>query len=111
MLDSLSLNARYGACKTLEFSGDQSVPAVPGLIALLDHEDMWLRCQAAPALGRIGPAALPALPKLLDMIAKGLEVKFAPKKVNWLIFRVERTKGTAQHIGLSEIAVFGRDAR
>jgi hypothetical protein len=38
-------------------------------------------------------------------------VKFAPKKINWLIFVVDKTKGTAQHIGLSEIAVFGRDAR
>jgi len=49
--------------------------------------------------------------ELPDDAAKGLEVKFAPKKVQWLIFAVEKTKGTAQNIGLSEIAVFGHDAR
>lgn len=49
--------------------------------------------------------------ELPDDATKGLEVKFAPKRINWLIFVVEKTKGTAKHIGLSEIAVFGRDAR
>jgi hypothetical protein len=49
--------------------------------------------------------------ELPDDGANGLEVKFAPKKINWLIFVVEKTKGTAQNIGLSEIAVFGHDAR
>lgn len=48
--------------------------------------------------------------ELPDDATKGLQVKFVPKRINWLIFVVERTKGTAQHIGLSEIAVFGRDA-
>jgi hypothetical protein len=51
------------------------------------------------------------LGELPDDAAKGLEVKFAPKKIQWLIFVVEKTKGTAQNIGLSEIAVFGHDAR
>jgi hypothetical protein len=49
--------------------------------------------------------------ELPDDGAKGLEVKFAQKKITWLIFVVEKTKGTAQNIGLSEIAVFGHDAR
>jgi hypothetical protein len=49
--------------------------------------------------------------ELPDDGAKGLEVKFAPKKIQWLVFVVEKTKGTAQDIGLSEIAVFGHDAR
>jgi hypothetical protein len=49
--------------------------------------------------------------ELPDDAAKGLEVTFAQKKIKWLIFAVEQTKGAAQHIGLSEIAVFGHDAR
>ena len=49
--------------------------------------------------------------ELPDDASKRLEVRFAPKRINWLIFVVEKTKGTAQNIGLSEIAVFGRDAR
>ncbi len=49
--------------------------------------------------------------ELPDDGAKGLEVKFAPKKIQWLVFVVEKTKGTAQDIGLAEIAVFGHDAR
>ncbi len=71
MLESPSLNARYGACRALEMAGRRSAPAVPALIAQLDHDDMWLRCEAANALGRIGQPALPALPKLLDRIAQG----------------------------------------
>ena len=46
-----------------------------------------------------------------DDARKGLEVKFPQKKIQWLIFAVEKTKGTAQNIGLAEIAVFGHDAR
>ena len=49
--------------------------------------------------------------ELPDDAGKGLEVKFTQKKIQWLIFAVEQTKGAAQHIGLSEIAVFGHDAR
>jgi hypothetical protein len=33
--------------------------------------------------------------ELPDDAAKGLELKFAPKKIRWLIFVVEKTKGTA----------------
>ena len=49
--------------------------------------------------------------ELQDAAGKGLEVKFTQKRIKWLVFAVEQTKGTAQNIGLSEIAVFGHDAR
>ena len=71
MLDSPSLQARYGACHALELGGTRSAPAASKLIALLDHEDLWLRCVAANALSRMGEAGLAALPRMLEGIAKG----------------------------------------
>jgi hypothetical protein len=70
-LGSPDLNARYGACETLKLAGEKAAPAVPALTALLEHEDLWLRCQAAMALAHIGQAAMPALPMLMDRLVKG----------------------------------------
>ncbi len=72
-LSSPALNTRYGACQALAQCG--SAAAVPALTALLDHEDMWLRVKAAQALAAIGQPAMPALPKLLDRLAKGSSEK------------------------------------
>ncbi len=44
--------------------------------------------------------------ELPDDAKQGLEVKFAPKKVKWLIFVVDSVKPGCMNIGLSEIAVF-----
>ena len=71
MLDSPKIEARYGACQALALFKDASAPAVPALTAALDHEDLWLRIEAAEALSAIGQPAMPALPKMLGMIAKG----------------------------------------
>ena len=68
-LNSPELTARLGACDALAYM--KSAEAVPALTALLDHEDMWLRVKAAQALAAIGEPAMPTLPKLLAMLAKG----------------------------------------
>lgn len=72
-LSSPELTTRLGACAALAYK--KSAAAVPALTALLDHEDMWLRIKAAQALASIGQPAMPALPKLLRMLAKGPSAK------------------------------------
>lgn len=67
---SFDLNARYGACTALKFSGGAAVPAVPALTAQLSNKDRWLRIQAAEALSKIGAPALSALPIMLEMCSK-----------------------------------------
>jgi len=44
--------------------------------------------------------------ELPDDGRQGLEVKFPPKRVKWLIFAVNEVKRGSPNIGLSEIAVF-----
>ena len=67
MLDSPSLNARYGACLALKQL--KAAPAVPALTKLLEHSDLWLRIQAAEALGGIGQPAMATLPRILERLA------------------------------------------
>lgn len=69
MLDSPSLNARYGACLALKLLKTDSAPAVPTLTKLLEHSDLWLRIQAAEALGGIGQPAMSTLPRILERLA------------------------------------------
>jgi len=71
MLESSSLYASYGACEALRLAGNKAAPAVPMLKALLEHEDLWLRCQAATALAHIGKPAMVALPVLLERLTLG----------------------------------------
>jgi HEAT repeat protein len=71
MLDSPSLHARYGACEALKLARGKAAPAVAALKAQLDHEDLWLRCQSAAALGHIGGPALSVLPDLLERMTRG----------------------------------------
>jgi hypothetical protein len=44
--------------------------------------------------------------ELPDDAKKGLEVKFSPRRVKWLIFAVNESKPGSPNIGLAEIAVF-----
>jgi len=44
--------------------------------------------------------------ELPDDARKGLEVKFAPKRVKWLVFIPNDIKPSTQNIGLAEIGVF-----
>ena len=46
--------------------------------------------------------------ELPDEAKKGLQVKFPPKRVKWLIFAINEAKPGSPNIGLSEIAVFRR---
>lgn len=71
LLDSPSLEARIGACHALEELRGAAAPAVPQLRHALQDEDLWLRVRAATALAVIGKPALPALPEMLAMIARG----------------------------------------
>lgn len=70
LLDSPSLDARIGACHALEELRGAAAPAIPKLRATLQHSDLWLRVKAADALAAIGKEALPALPDILDRIAR-----------------------------------------
>jgi hypothetical protein len=71
MLSAPTLDARYGACEALIMLKGAAAPAMPDLMKLLDHDDLWLRVKAAEALASIGQAAMPAVPKLLEKLAKG----------------------------------------
>ncbi|MEO6594568.1 MAG: DUF6288 domain-containing protein [Planctomycetota bacterium] len=69
-LDATSLDARYGACQALAQLRAVAAPAVLALQECLGHEDLWLRVKASEALGRIGKAAMPVLPALLEALAR-----------------------------------------
>ena len=71
LLDSPSLEARIGACHSLEELGGAAASAVPPLRRALQDEDLWLRVRAATALAAIGKPAMPALPEMLALIARG----------------------------------------
>ena len=70
MLDSPSLDARYGACQGLIFLRERGAPAVEALQKTLSHEDLWLRIKAAEALSAIGAPATKAVPQLLELLAQ-----------------------------------------
>ena len=70
MLDSPSLDARYGACQGLIFLRGRGAPAVDALQKTLSHEDLWLRIKAAEALAAIGAPATKAVPQLLELLAQ-----------------------------------------
>ena len=69
MLESPSLDARYGACLGLASLKGAAASAVPALQKTLRHEDLWLRIQAAEALAEIGKPAMVAVPELLERLA------------------------------------------
>ena len=69
MLESPSLEARYGACQALRALGERAAPAVNALRKLLSERDLWLRIKAAEALAAIGTPAAPAVPQLLELLA------------------------------------------
>jgi hypothetical protein len=70
MLDSPSLDARYGACQGLIFLRGRGASAVDALQKTLSHEDLWLRIKAAEALAAIGAPATKAVPQLLELLAQ-----------------------------------------
>jgi hypothetical protein len=58
---------RAEIAETLRAIGPPAGDAAADLIPLLDAKEMWPRYAAARALGVMGKAALPALPKLLKL--------------------------------------------
>ena len=70
MLDSPSIEARYGACQGLIFLRGRGAPAVDALQKTLAHQDLWLRIKAAEALAAIGAPAMKAVPQLLELLAQ-----------------------------------------
>ncbi len=70
MLESPSLDARYGACLGLGSLRGAAASAVPALQKALRHEDVWLRIQAAEALAEIGKPAMVVVPELLERLAR-----------------------------------------
>ena len=78
MLDSPSLDARYGACQGLIFLRGRGAPAVDALRKTLAHQDLWLRIKAAEALAVIGAPAMKVVPQLLELLAQ-VDVKNDPR--------------------------------
>lgn len=78
MLDSPSLDARYGACQGLILLRGRGAPAVETLRKTLTHQDLWLRIKAAEALAAIGAPATKAVPQLLELLAQ-VDVKNDPR--------------------------------
>jgi hypothetical protein len=70
MLDSPSLEARYGACQGLIHLRRRGMPAVAALQKTLAQDDLWLRIKAAEALAAIGKPAMQTVPQLLELLAQ-----------------------------------------
>lgn len=89
LLDSNELDSQLGACLALEKLRGKAAEAVPQLRQSLNHDNYWLRVRAAMALSKIGKQALPALPDLLEIIARepspddprGMEQRFVSMAV------------------------------
>lgn len=69
MLESPSLDARYGACQALIALGERGKPALETVRKLLAEKDLWLRIKAAEALASIGRPAKHTVPQLLELLA------------------------------------------
>jgi hypothetical protein len=67
MLAGDNLNARYGACQSLEYLGERAAPATDALLRQLKHPDQWLRIRASYALAGIGKPARRAANEMLEL--------------------------------------------
>lgn len=66
MLESRDRETILGGVYGLEYQGRKAEPSVDGLVALLSHDDVWIRFRAGAALCAIGaPAREKAVPVLL----------------------------------------------
>lgn len=70
LLDSPSLDTRYGACQALTKLRGRGAAAVEVLEKTLSHEDLWLRVKAAEALAAIGKPAMQSVPRMLELLAQ-----------------------------------------
>jgi hypothetical protein len=70
LLDSPSLEARYGACQAIIALSGRAAPAVEPLRKSLTSPDLWLRIKAAESLASIGKPAMQTVPQLLELLAQ-----------------------------------------
>ena len=70
MLDSPSIETRYGACQALSALRGRGEPAMESLRNCLAAKDLWLRIKAAEALASIGAPAMQTVPELLELLAQ-----------------------------------------
>ena len=70
MLASAKVETQLGACQALAQLKSKGASAAPALRKMLNHNDLWVSIKAADALATIGDAAMPAVPKLLEMLAE-----------------------------------------
>jgi hypothetical protein len=70
LLDSPSLDSRYGACQALVSLRGRGAPAVEALRRSLTEKDLWLRIKAAEALAAMGRPAMGTVPRLLELLAE-----------------------------------------
>jgi hypothetical protein len=102
MMGDESLQRRIGACQALRHLGPKAAAAVPALRNALQAEDMWLRVEAARALGAVGSAGMVALPELLQKIAVG-PTKHDPRAMEQrylvqVVFREMLNKGSLEEV-------------
>lgn len=71
MAEGSDAHARQGACEALGCLKDTN--ALPVLVRLLQHDDRWLRVKAADALKKMGEAARPVLPGMLEAVVQTAE--------------------------------------
>ncbi len=71
MLKEGDLSTRIGVCQAFVMLKGRGAPAVSALNQALESEDLWLRVKAAEALAGIGDAAMPIVPRLLEMLSRG----------------------------------------
>ena len=79
MAEGKDAHIRQGACETL--GNLKSVEALPVFVRLLSHEDRWLRYKAAEAITKLGPAAAPAVPQILEAVVSTAEPL---QPINWV---------------------------
>ena len=70
MLESESLEARYGACQAISQLRGRAAGTVDALARNLESPDLWMRIKAAEALSAIGQPALKTAPKLLQLLTE-----------------------------------------
>lgn len=70
MLESPTLNSRYGACQALIALGGRGAPAIEAQRRTLAEQDLWLRIKAAEALAAIGAPAMQTVPQLLELLTQ-----------------------------------------
>ena len=78
MAEGQDAHIRQGACETL--GNLKSVEALPVFVRLLSNEDRWLRYKAAEAIKKLGPAAAPAVPQILEAVVSTAEPL---QPINW----------------------------